>query len=82
MGREEQEMVTHTLPEQLQTVLDRIGELPSDQQREFTERITDFLDDLLWDVQFADPRSQVRFDEMIHEAKHSEPWNPDEDCER
>ena len=57
------------LTEKLQSVVDDMAQLPPEQQEQLAEQIADILDEALWKAQFADPRSEAFFDELVAEAK-------------
>lgn len=57
------------LIEHMQSVMNRVAQLPSEQQERLAEELGDIIDEALWDAQFADPRSQAFFDTLAAEAK-------------
>ena len=57
------------LTEKLQSVVNNMAQLPPEQQEKLAEQIADILDEALWDAQFADPRSEAFFDELVAEAE-------------
>ncbi len=57
------------LIERLQSVVDLLAQLPSEQQERLAEELEDIIDEALWDAQFADPRSEAFFDTLVAQAK-------------
>ena len=58
------------LIDRLQTVVDHLSQLPVEDQERLAQQIEEVLDEAHWDAQFADPRSEAFFDEMVAEAEH------------
>ncbi|MGH2484449.1 MAG: hypothetical protein ACRDHE_00405 [Ktedonobacterales bacterium] len=56
------------LIDRLQAVVDTWSQLSPQQQEQLANDIEDALDEALWTAQFADPRSDVFFDELVAEA--------------
>ena len=57
------------LIERLQTAVDSLAQLPTEQQERLAEELEDIIDEALWDAQFADPRSEAFFDTLVAQAQ-------------
>ena len=57
------------LIDRLQTAVEHLSQLTPEQQEQLAEQIEDILDEALWNAQFADPRSEAFFDELVAEAQ-------------
>jgi hypothetical protein len=57
------------LIDRLQAVVDNWSQLSPQQQEQLANEIEDAIDEALWTAQFAYPRSEVFFDELVADAK-------------
>lgn len=62
-------MLRQMLIERLQIVMDTVSHLTPEQQEKVAQQIEEVLDESLWDAQFADPRSEAFFDELVADAQ-------------
>ncbi|HET9981006.1 MAG TPA: hypothetical protein VFQ32_11210 [Ktedonobacterales bacterium] len=63
------------LIDRLQTAVEHLAQLTPEQQEQLAEHIEDILDEAQWDAQFADPRSEAFFDELVEDAQRG-PLHP------
>lgn len=57
------------LIDRLQTAVEHLSQLTPAQQEKLAEHIEDILDEAQWDAQFADPRAEAFFDELVADAR-------------
>ena len=64
------------ITDQFKALVERIEQLPPDEQNRIAEEIEDTLDNAEWHALLADPRSEVVLDALLAEAKQSPklPW--------
>ncbi len=59
------------LIERLQSVVDHLAQLTVEQQEQLAQQLEDTLDEALWNAQFADPRAEGFFDELVTQASQT-----------
>lgn len=71
------------LTDRLRTFVERVEQLPPEEQDRLLEQIEDALDDAQWHALLADPRSGPVLDDLIARARQSlkRPWPAPEDIE-
>ena len=71
------------LTDRLKLFVERIEQLPPEEQDRLLEQIEDALDDAQWHALLADRRSSVVFDDLITRARQSRkrPWPTLEESE-
>jgi hypothetical protein len=57
------------LIDRLQAAVEHLSHLTPEQQEQLAEQIEEVLDEALWNAQFADPRSEAFFDELVADAQ-------------